>query len=856
MKQNRLLLILFAITFFLMSANLMFAQSTPSIQSITQQPGAMEIQQPVQAPANLLQQNLQPSIEQGTGAPSNLYQLQQQLMKQGFEPKSNQTETTPPTVLEKEQKKQLEKPSSEKGKLEETQDDAMAEDFQTEDPSLLTKAGGKKLKLKRFGYNIFDSSTMFSPEKNVPVSPDYLLGPGDEIKVTVWGKIEGSWSSVIDRDGKITLPKIGTINVAGLTFQEMKDTIRKEFSKYYTGFEMNVTLGSLRTITVYIVGNVKNPGAYNISSLSTLVNALFVAGGPSNTGTMRDIQVKRNGKTIVHFDLYDFLLKGDKTNDIRLMPEDVIFIPPVGPLVGVAGGVKNPGIYELKGDTKISELIAMSGGLTATAYLQRVQLERVFENEVKVVLDTTLKAINKDSDIFLKDGDLLKIYPIINVLVNAITLTGNVTRPGLYQWWEGIRVSDIIKNPEKDLLPETYFDTAFIERYIPPDYHKELITFNLGKVLFDKDRNEDKELKPYDTITIYSKWHFLEKPLVRITGAVNKEGAYELKKGMKVSDLVKLAGGPKYYAYLETAELTRVTPTKEGPKTEKIILNLEKALQNDPNHDIELQQDDYLFVRVVPEWDLYKQVTIKGEVKFPGVYTIRKGERLSSLIERAGGFTDKAYLEGAVFIRQRVRELQQKSINEMVDRLERELLSTGTAEVAVALSPEDAKIKEVEIRQKRDFINRLRNVKALGRIAIKIDIPERLKNTEDDLELEDNDIIEIPQNPKTIFVVGSVYNQNAFVFKEREGVDYYLNLAGGLTANADESAIYILKTNGTAERVKKGFFGLGQTTKLMPGDTIVVPEKLERIAWMKNIKDITQILYQIAVTAGVLIVAF
>ncbi|MCX8167292.1 MAG: SLBB domain-containing protein, partial [Candidatus Micrarchaeota archaeon] len=238
------------------------------------------------------------------------------------------------------------------------------------------------------------------------------------------------------------------------------------------------------------------------------------------------------------------------------------------------------------------------------------------------------------------------------------------------------------------------------------------------------------------------------------------------------------------------------------------------------------------------------------------VYTIKKGERLSYLLERAGGFTDKAYLEGTIFIRQRVKELQQKSINEMVERLERELLSTGTAEVAVALSPEEAKVKETEIRQKRDFVNRLRNVTALGRISIKIDVPEKLKNTAYDIELEDNDIIEIPTNPKTVFVVGSVYNQTAFIYKDDAGVDYYLKLAGGTTENANESSIYILKSDGTAERVKSGFFGFGQVSRLMPGDTIVVPEKLERIAWMKNIKDITQILYQIAVTAGVLIVAF
>jgi protein involved in polysaccharide export with SLBB domain len=718
--------------------------------------------------------------------------------------------------------------------------------------------------IRQFGYDLFRQPTTFVPVENVPVGPEYVIGPGDGIRINVWGRIEGEWNVIVGRDGNIAIPRIGVLGVTGLTFKELKEMLHKEFSKYYTGFEMNVSMGQLRTIRVYVVGNAERPGAYTVSSLSTLVSALFEAGGPSKTGTMRDIQVKRNGRTIVHFDIYNFLLKGDKTKDIRLMPEDVIFIPPVGPLVGIAGKVKSPAIYELKGETKISDLISMADGLQASAYLQRMQVKRIFEHEVKIILDISLKDITKDSNITLKDGDIVKIFPIIDVVINAVTLQGNVTRPGQYQWFDGMRVSDLIKKPHEDLLPETYFEHALIERYVPPSYHRKVIFFNLGKVLFEKDKGEDKILMPHDSITIYNKWQLIEKPIVRIAGAIHKPSEYELRKKMRVSDLVKLAGGPKYFAYLKEAELTRLTPTPGGPVTEKIRISIERALQDDPEHNILLRQNDYLFVRAVPEWELYRTVTISGEVRFPGTYTIKRGERLSSLIERAGGYTDKAFLRGAVFTRERVRELQQRQLDEMVERLERELLGRGAAEVVAALSPEEAKLEEIEIRQKRDFIAALKGVRAKGRMVIKIDQPEILKKTHYDVVLEKDDSLFIPSDPQSIQVIGSVYNQTAFVYREGKSYSRYIELAGGFTENADRERVYILKVDGTAVRPGGGFFGIswdkdsnrweiGGQELLDPGDTIVVPERLERIAWMREIGNITQILFQIAVTAGVLL---
>jgi protein involved in polysaccharide export with SLBB domain len=627
--------------------------------------------------------------------------------------------------------------------------------------------------LKQFGYDLFRlAPETFAPSDMVPVGPNYVLGPGDEIRVSVWGKVEGQFLLVVDRDGNISIPKVGTIGVAGLTFRELKEAVFREFSKYYTGFEMNVSMGSLRTMNVYVVGAARQPGAYTISSLSTLVNALFAAGGPGKAGTMRDIQVKRNGDTVVHFDLYDLLLKGDKTNDIRLMPEDVIFIPPVGPIAAVAGSVNSPGLYELRGKTSVTGLIEMAGGLNPLAFQGRIQVERIMDGSRQVVFESDWEKA-KEQEIPARSGDVIKVYPVV------------------------------------------------------PD-----------------------------------------KRLVRVSGAVQREGEYGYSAGMTVKDLVSLTGGLKYYAYRQEAELTRVMVTEEGPQTEKITIPLEKALEGDPASNIPLRENDYLFVRTVPEWKVYQIVNITGEVKYPGAYTIQKGEKLSSLIERAGGFTDRAYRKGAVFTREKVRELQQRQVDEMVDRLERELAGRSSAGVSTAINPEEARILEIGIQQMNIFLEKLRTAKAKGRMVVVVTDPAYLKKTPYDIELEEGDNLFIPENPQTVQVTGSVFNQTAFVYREGRSLHHYVDLAGGYTENADDERIYVLKVDGTAIRPKGGIFsglswdadskrwGSADYRTLDPGDTIVVPEKLERIAWLREIKDITQILFQVAVSAGVIIAAF
>lgn len=718
--------------------------------------------------------------------------------------------------------------------------------------------------IKQFGYDLFPKSPLpVAPVQDVPVNSHYVIGPGDEIRVSVWGSIEGTWIVQVDRDGNITLPKVGVIGVTGLSFNELKDAIQKEFSKYYTDFQMNVSMGALKTIRVYVVGNARFPGAYSVSSLSTVINALIMAGGPSKTGSMRNIQLKRGGKVIAELDLYDFLIYGDKSKDQRLTGEDVIFIPSVGAMVGVAGNVERPAIYEMKGKTRISDAIKMAGGASAEAYLQRVQVERVFQRQSKVVIDLNLQSLKGKDDIFLESGDIVKIFSVTPIVTNMVSVQGNVKRPGEYEWKQGMRVSDILKSYEA-LLPDTMMDRAVIERRVPPDYHQEYRVFNLEAVLAGKGGSEDIELEPFDVIRVYNKWEMVEKPKVRIAGAVNVPGEFEYRPNMKLSDLIALAGGMKNYAFMDSADLTRITPTQEGPKTQQITVNPGGALAGLTQDDILLQEDDHVTIKSVPEWQLYKKVSIYGEVKFPGEYALNAGETLTSLIQRAGGFTDKAYLRGANFFRVSVQQLQQANINEMVDKLEREIIAYSSSAVGSSSTPEEAKMIETQNREKVALVESLKQIQAKGRMVVKVDQPAKMRGTSSDITMEEGDYLYIPSNPQTVQVLGAVNNQSSFVFEPGKDYSFYIEKAGGYSRTADKKKTFILKVDGGAAKPGGGIFWnsdsfqwqSGSPSQIEPGDTIIVPDQLEKVYWLKNIKDFTQILYQVAVGGGVLFRAF
>ncbi|HVN98346.1 MAG TPA: SLBB domain-containing protein [Syntrophorhabdaceae bacterium] len=624
--------------------------------------------------------------------------------------------------------------------------------------------------VKQFGYELFREPAAFVSGDRVPVGPEYVIGPGDEIRVTIWGNIEGQWNMVVDKDGHIALPKAGILGVSGLTFKELKEALYKQLSKYFTNFEMNVGMGALRTIQVYVVGNAQRPGAYTISSLSSLVNALFEAGGPSKNGTMRDIQVNRNGKTVVHFDMYDFLLKGDKSKDLRLMPEDVIFVPPVMSLVAIVGNVKNPAIYEFKEELRIADLLKMAGGLAATAFKGRVQVQRIDNHAYRTIFESDLIDMGKDLDknFALQDGDLVKLFSVKDV-----------------------------------------------------------------------------------------------QKVVSLSGAVAHAGDFGITPGLTtIKDIISLSGGLLYYASNQ-AELTRVRVTETGPMTERFSIDLKKAMENDATNNMKLEANDYLMIHAVPEWQASGKINVQGEVKLPGVYVLKKGEKLSSIIERTGGYTDRAYLRGAVFTRERVKDLQQKNLDEMVSRLEREIFSSSISQVSTATSQEEVAARKEEFDQKQKFIASLRGLKATGRLTIRLAHLRLLKGSEYDIELEDGDSLFIPMINNVVNVTGAVMFQGSFVYSENLGYKNYVDLSGGYSRFADQGNVYILKIDGSAMKTRSvvswnpfqsrwELTAFGQGVKeIEPGDTIVVPEKIEHVAWLRDVKDITQILANVALTAGI-----
>ncbi len=730
--------------------------------------------------------------------------------------------------------------------------------------------------LVQFGYDLFRTTiSTFAPVTDVPVGPDYVVGPGDRFTIFIWGRYEFSHQVEVDRNGEISLPKVGVLKVWGLTFAQLNDYMLAEFSKYYKDFRLNLTMDRLRTIRVYVVGEAVNPGSYSLSSLSTVYNALFAAGGPTKRGSLRKIQLIRNGQTVQTIDLYDFLLKGDKSQDGRLQSGDTIFIPIIGPVAGIAGNVKRSAIYELKGPMNLGELLNLAGGVTTIGYLQRVQIERVVAHQKRIVEDFNLSSFARgEADtpelaVKLQDSDMVKIFPILPTTQKIIYLEGHAKRPGGYEMKEGMRIADIIPSIA-DLLPEPYLKYAHVIRLIPPDFRPYTIALNLEKLFLEKDQEQNITLQEHDRLVVFGRNEMREIPHVSVSGEVNKPGKYPLIENMRVKDLIYQAGNLKRSAYFPEAEVTRLIKAEKEVVPKVLNINLQEAMKENPTHNILLEEDDYLFVRQIPKWYVDKKITVAGEVRFPGAYSFHKGEHLSSVLERAGGFTPESYLPAAFFTRESVRKVQEKRIREFIEEQEGEIIKEGARLIEGALSKEDAEQRQKALAQRREVITRLKAATITGRVVIKLIPLEKFKGSEYDLDLEDGDTIHIPVVPSTVMVMGRVYNPNAILYLKERPLDYYLNKVGGPAENADEKRIYLVRADGSVlSRTQESFFGFRwdpdsnrwvsggfMATRVDPGDTVLVPEKYERIYWTKEIKDWTQILFQIAVAAGVIAVLY
>jgi protein involved in polysaccharide export with SLBB domain len=732
-------------------------------------------------------------------------------------------------------------------------------------------AGDVSKTLTQFGYDVFRAPvSTFAPVTNVPVGPDYVVGPGDSFTVTLWGRINAQYNVAVDRNGQITVPELGVLKVWGMRFDRLQDYLDHEFTRKYTDFKIAVTMDRLRTIRVYVVGEAQTPGSYSLSSLSTVINALFAAGGPSKNGTMRNIRLLRNSAAAVTIDLYDFLVGGDKGKDVRLQDGDTIFIPLIGPVAGVAGNVKRPAIYEMSKPMSLAEVLQLAGGITYAGWLQRVQVERVDKHEKRIVADfdisekADLGGGKQPSDILVQDGDVVKVFAVSPLEQNVVYLEGHVVRPGKYELKPGMRLRDILGSYES-LQPQPNLEYGEVERLVEPDFHPIVIPFQPGRVL-EGNESENIELARFDTIRVF-RWDERLSRQVSVSGLVYRPGQYRLIPDMRVSDLIDAAGGLAKNAYLQTAEITRRHISQAGMKTEKVDIDLAKALAGDPGHNIRLQDYDHLVVRPIPELEFDRTATISGEVRFPGTYPLRRGETLSSLIERGGGYTERAYLKGAIFTRASAKAVQQRRMDELIRQVEETVLVDTDRALGGAADEETIKTQELQLKAKRELLSRLRAARIDGRVVIKLASLEQFKDSKYDLELEKGDTLMIPETPGVVNVVGEVFNPTALLYEQGTTVSYYLRKVGGMTEEANRKQLSIIRADGSVVSIaqrdagkidwdstsNQWVFGGFMSIRLDPGDTIMVPRKMDRFLWLRFTKDITQILFQAAIAAGVVL---
>jgi len=717
--------------------------------------------------------------------------------------------------------------------------------------------------LTQFGYSFFrPEAAGFAAQTDVPVGPDYVIGTGDRLTITLWGSIDGNFNVEVNRSGEIVLPKVGAVKVAGQTYGQLPAVLKNTISRIYKDFQLNVNIGKLRAIKVYVVGEVASPGDYNLNSLSTLLNALSAAGGPTKNGSLRNIQINRNGKVIETVDLYDFFLKGDKGKDIRLQPGDTVLVPIIGRVTGVSGNVRRPAIYELKDETSLQDLLALSGGINPTGYLQRLQIYRVQAHDKKVVtdvsLDSDVKAVRDlAAGIVLQDLDLVRVLPIDSVLRGYVRLEGHVLRPGDYALKPGMKVSALFK--DDNLLPEYHAAAGQIIRLFPPDLHPEVIFFDVSQARKGAP-GHDLELKEFDTVKVFARGEMEELPFVKVSGEVQKPGQVPFLENMTVRDLLMQVGNVKLSAYLKNAEITRIKRTGDAVNSYSISVDLADAVSGGKDN-IKLEPFDELNVRRIPNWaeatDRY--VTLKGEFVFPGTYPIYKGERLTSVIARAGGFTDLGYLKGARFTRENARKLQQQRMDEALLKAQEDIIKLQTSMSQTASSAEEVAGSKAALEGLMRSVEVLKTKKAEGRMLIEITSLQELQGSIYDLELQGGDQLSVPSDPGGINVIGDVYNQNTIVTQRDRSVDWYLNQVGGVTRDADLDSVYVVKVDGSvisqANSHKFLFYNSFWGKALDSGDTVIVPRQYEKTAYLRNMKDIATIIGNIAVMAGVLVAA-
>lgn len=692
-------------------------------------------------------------------------------------------------------------------------------DFQ----KFVLESSGQSLLL--YGYNFFDQDA-YSPTGNVPVTPDYKLGPGDELYVRGWGSVDIDVRTTINRDGQIHLPRVGAITLAGVRSADADNVVRAAVARYYKDFQLSVTQGRLRGMTVYVVGQARKPGAYTVSGVSTVISALMASGGPNQNGSLRRVQVKRADKVVAELDLYAFLAKGDKAADIKLQDGDTVFIPAAKGYVAMVGKVRTPAVYELGADDTIDSMLAVAGGLPVMADPKRATLERVNSaaNPPRSVETFALDPAGLKRP--LKAGDLLSIAPLLPEFANSVVLRGNVAQAMRQPWKDGMRVSDLI--PGRSFL----FSQAAIKRQ------------NDVLLTEDEKRKTSKGFEKGDGQAVQA--------LADTRKVTDNEDTLAQRIGNLIDEI------NFDYAVIERVDRDKV-------EVKLLPFNLGEALDNPASpENLALKPGDVLTVFSVndvrvPQAKRQVYVRVEGEVKRPGIYQMKQGDSLPRLIEKAGGLTEDAYLFGASFYREQVRQDQLVNLSQLVRKLEMQTQTQLSSSAASASVNDNAGVAQLRIQAEqqaqKQAIERLRNLKPTGRIMLGLN-PEHVSTSAlPTLRLESQDRLVVPARPDFVHVLGSVNTETSLIWKPGSKVRDYLEVSG-LKSGADKDELFVIRADGSVLSNNGSWFGSVARAEVQPGDLIVLPEKTDHESgwsvFTRNAKDITQIIYQLSLGAAAL----
>jgi protein involved in polysaccharide export with SLBB domain len=804
--------------------------------------------------------------------------------------------------------------------------------------------------LERFGEDVFrnGSGNLEGLPMDAPAGPNYVVGPGDGLTINLTGGVAQRLQRVVDREGRVALPEVGALQISGRNLGDVQHMVQTVLRTQFRDVEAEVSLSRIRTVRVYVVGDVERPGPYDLSALSTPLNAVYAAGGPTSSGSLRTVQHYRGKQLIQEVDLYDLLLHGIRNDLEGLQPGDAVRVPPLRDVVTIEGMVRRPAIYELSGEKNLAEVLELAGGVLPTGTLRHVDVERVENHESRTMLRLDIPETNGHAEVAealenfkVQDGDKIRITPILPFADKTVYLDGYVSRPGKFAYREGMKVTDLIGS-YKDLLPEPSIAHAEIIRLSQPDYTPTVLAFNLGDALAGKD--QDLVLQPFDTVRIFSRYDFEDAPVITITGEVRdpgdhltngaprlrdavylaggttrdvllddaqifrktsdgklsvisvnlgkalagdekdnivlapkdrvfihrdlnkvdpakvtiegevgRAGNYPLGDGMTAAELVRLAGGFKRGAYTETADLTRYE-VEQGSKvvSDHVGVPIAKAMAGEPDTDVRLRDGDVLTIRQISGWkDLGATIKVGGEVVHPGTYGIQEGEKLSSVIQRAGGFRSEAYPYGAIFQRSQIREMEELNRSDLIMRVQAE---ASDVKLLPGMDTDQLQTAKAAVLQYQSTIAKLESTPPSGRLVVHISSDvKRWANSSSDIFVRNNDEIYIPKKPNVVIVDGSVYNPTAITYKPGRNAGWYLSLAGGSTEMGNKKAVFVVRADGSVVGGSGGMFTGGvQNTQLRPGDMVVVPEKAYSIntKW-KTTLEAAQLVYAVGVAISV-----